>query len=355
MSKIKKWNSSVNDAVKEIADYQNGKKKPFNTGVDHLNENLLGGIYLGDIILIAGLPASGKTHLLKTIEDNLFALNPDSNIVLLRFNWEMSVRKLIARRLKNETGLKMTEILLKPPTNKPLFKSIIDKERNGNIFHEEEPLTPEEFIEEVSDFCKEHADKDGIIITIDHIALAKVKSGEKKSTIDRIVEACLYLKQIYKNVTFIIISQLNRDIRDRTNITELAPKPSDLYASSTMEFGADLIICPHIPKNLGHEKYLSVSKYKYKYLEQYFIQDGSESKREKKYANFETANTIFYHYLKVREPDEQDYRDIFAEHLVKKTMSDIEWQRDKIPTAEELLSGNNNNNKEEEESDDCPF
>ena len=41
--------------------------------------------------------------------------------------------------------------------------------------------------------------------------------------------------------------------------------------------------------------------------------------------------------------------------LVKKTMSDIEWQRDKMPTAEELLSGNNNNNIEEEESDDCPF
>lgn len=318
MTKRRKWKDSVKDSVKEIAKYQRGERKPLDTGFSHLNENALGGLLPGDIITIGGLSGHGKTFFLQRIENNLISLNPDADIALLRLNFEMSVQKLVLRRLKLESGLKMTQILLEQPdeARKALFKSIVDKERLDYIDHIEEALTAEEFLEECTAFLEENVEKTNCIITIDHIALIKASSTEKKTAVDRVMEHCINLKKLYHNVTFIILTQLNREIEGRTNRAELQPKMGDIYQSSTMAFASDLIIVVHNPYKLGHKEYMVVNRDDHDYMEEFFV--PSNGKKESAYVSFATKTTIFYHYIKVRTPDGEDYREVFGEFFGKK-------------------------------------
>jgi replicative DNA helicase len=332
-SKRKKWKDAVNEAAKKLNQYQLGNLKPLDTGFEHLNENGLGGLYNQDIIVIAGLPGSGKTWFLQRIEKNLQELNPDSKIAFLRMAWEMSTFRLVTRLLKQKTNKLMTDILLKTPSDKDrqIFKGILDQEREQEADHIEEALTPEEFFQEAEEFLKENISKDSCIISIDHIALARAKKGDVKQAVDEIVGHCILLKQRYPNVIFIILSQLNREIEGRTAEKDAAPRMSDLYQSSTFGHGADMIIVVDNPFRRKLHNYMVVAKDAYDYMFDFFVEKDKSLDSKKKWASFETFNTIFYHYLKVRTPDGNTYRDVFAERIGPPKMSDEDYSRQKMP------------------------
>jgi replicative DNA helicase len=303
---IKQAKDLVNAAVKQIGLYQSGKETPIKTRFELFNRNALGGIFKGNIITIAGASGMGKSHFLQQIEEDIFnkELNPNcDNYVLLRVNWEMSVFKLLLRRLKSAIGKPIIDILFTEPDEDTLAKMSVecDKERNENIFYLEEALDPEEFYKVTREFLEEHKDKDHVIITVDHMALAKASSGNKKAAIDDTVEYINKLKREFNNASFLPLTQLNREIEGRTDVRFLNPRRSDIYASDTIFQISDMVVAVHSPFKLGHTKYMAFETADYEYLSKYMTKPGERK------SNFMTKGLVFHHYMKMRELQEGRY------------------------------------------------
>lgn len=323
VSKIKKAVSLVNDAVKQILNYQSGKDSPIRTRFTHLNQNALGGIFKGNIITIAGISGSGKSHVLQQLEEDIFnkELNPNcANYALLRCNWEMTVFKLLLRKLKRRLDRSMKSILFEKTQGEDVgkFKSVCDEERSGDIYYLEEPCDPDEWYVDVRAFLNDMKHKEHVLVTIDHIALVRDITGGKKVAVDRLIENINLLKKEFTNVSFLILSQLNRDIESRTDIRLLAPKRSDLYQSDTIYHISDLVLVIHNPFRLGHDLYMLVpglaTNDKGQIINPRYAHLGHVMERpDNKLTNFKTKGLIFWHYLKVRELE--DYMDIAVERF----------------------------------------
>lgn len=305
-SLIRSWTSSVSDAVKSIQRYQRGEEIPFPTGIPHVDINLLGGLTPRKVMTIGGKSGHGKTYIAQQITRGVFANNTGRRISLLRCNFEMPVQELVIRSLQMETGKSYKNILFSAPSPEEaiIFNDVITREKNPNIFHIPVALSPDEFYDEVSLFLEQHTQDELVIVEVDHCSLIK-DSGDKKKAVDALVDKVLLLKQQYDNVFFILIAQLNRAIEERTVITELAPRTSDIYQSSTMEFASDLILISHMPFKLGFQRYLAVDRVNYAHLVDFF-EEGNAA-----WASLKTYKTVFYHYVKHRQSQEEP--DIFAE------------------------------------------
>ena len=322
MGLITKAIDLVNVAVRQIIKYQTHEDSPIRTRFDHFNNNALGGIFKGNIITIGAISGSGKSYVLQQIEEDIFneELNPDcKDYVLLRCNWEMTVFKLLLRKLKRNLRKSVTDILFKSPEGEDLnkFKNVCDSERSDRIFYLEDPTDPQTWYNAVRSFLGENKEKKHVVVTIDHIALVRDVFGSKKTAMDTLIENINMLKKEFVNVSFIILSQLNRDIENRTDIQNLAPKRSDLYNSDTIFHISDIVLVLHNPFKLGHSLYMNIPGLavdsegntldnRYAYLHEYM------EKVDNKWTHFVTAGNVFWHYLKVRELEE-GYVDIAVE------------------------------------------
>ena len=350
MGLIQAAKDKIDSAVKKIIRYQKGLDKPILTDLDHFNENCMGGIFAGMIITIAAISGGGKSYFLQRLEESIFNkdLNPDcDDYALLRCNYEMSVFKLLVRRLRRSLKKSMKEVLFQEilDEDQSKFKEITDKERNPNIYYLEEPTEPSVWYDTVKEFLQGHTDKKMVVITIDHIALIR-DSGNKKKAMDDFIEYINTLKKEFSNVSFIILSQLNREIEGRTDVRFLAPQRSDLYNSDTIYQISDVVLVIHNPYKLGRDKYMvvaglsededgNVKNSKYAYLEEYMLSPENNT------TNFDTKGVIFYHYLKMREmEDVENVQDIHIERLTVNTKKRETPKSNFKPKRPEINSSN---------------
>lgn len=289
--------NAVNEAVKEILEYQHGNRIPVKTRYSHFNYNLLGGIYPGNIIVIAGLSSSGKSFTSQTMEEDLFnpVLNPHcEKIRLVRCNFEMRVFNLVLRRLSRETGLDIDEILenrVMSENECKSFKRVVDKERSNHIFYYPEPVTSEQFMADITQFLETMKSEDPnihTIITVDHVGY--INGGD--SAITNFMSGLNALKMKGYRFSAIILSQLNREIVKRSdNKLRHAPESADVFNSSQMYFVSDLMLAIHQPAKLGITEYMEV-KNKFPELGAYKTSSGN---------SFKTEGLVFFHYIKIRE------------------------------------------------------
>ncbi len=331
MKLIKTAKELIDKVARKITEFHAGGEKPLISRFKHFNDALLGGLYNGMIVVIAGISGSGKTYFLQQLEEDFLDANLNSakndegedvnEVVLLRCNWEMTVFKLTIRRLKQQLGKKIREILGKQELTddeKLMYKEVLDDERKEGIFYLEEPCTPDEFLEAVDNFIQDHKDKKHIIVTVDHIALVRDLFGTKKRAMDQLVENINILKKRYSNVSFLLVSQMNRDIESRTNPKDAAPVRSDLYNTDTIFQIADVVLVRHNPYKLKfYENYMVFPIGAYHYLKEFFEE---KSLKATKWRKFATRGLIFYHYLKLRDSDDDqdDVRDLYIDHMYAK-------------------------------------
>ena len=368
MGLITKAVDLVNVAVRQIQRYQTHEDAPIKTRFEHFNANALGGIFKGNIITIGAISGSGKSYVLQQIEEDMFnkQLNPScDDYVLLRCNWEMTVFKLLIRKLKRKLRKSATEILFKSPEGDDLnrFKDVCDSERSDKIFYLEAPTDPKTWYDAVRAFLEENKHKKHVVVTIDHIALVRDVFGSKKTAMDTLIENINMLKKEFINVSFIILSQLNRDIEGRTDIQNLAPKRSDLYNSDTIFHISDIVLVLHNPFKLGHSLYMNIPGLavdsegntldnRYAHLHEYM------ERVDNKWTHFLTAGNVFWHYLKVREL-EDNYIDIAVEPFL---LSDGRRLTASVNTAGSKPQDTKTKKKEnmpdlfgDDEDDDVPY
>lgn len=313
---IKESKELVEEASKIILQYQNKELLPIKFSRDWVNASMLGGLYPGNVVGIAGSSGHGKSTFLQDLEDDIFnpELNPTcDDYILLRNNYEMSVFKLYLRELKKGVEKKISEILNGPFSEEEvaLVERIKEKESNPNIKYFETPQDALTWFKIMCSFCEENKHASHIVVTIDHIALTKQSSLGKKDGIDNLVEYINLLRHTYKNVSFLVLSQLNRNIEERDNPRNSAPKKGDLYQSDFLFQLSDIIIVVHNPFKLGLEEHMVIGKDMYPHLNQY------KKDPSKKTTTFKTKGHIFYHLIKLREDDNGTIPDLYIEPLYR--------------------------------------
>jgi replicative DNA helicase len=307
----------VEEAADRILDFKSGKLKPIKFKKQFVNQALLGGLFPGTVFGIAGSSGHGKTTLMQELEDDILnkELNPDcDNYVVLKNNYEMSVFKLFLRALKNHLDKKISDLLGTNPFTEDeqnMFNAIKERESDPRIKYFQNPTDPETWFKVVEAFIIANQHKTHIVITIDHIALVKQTYAGKKDAIDNLIEHINYLKNKYNNVSFIILSQLNREIESRDNAKHSAPRKGDLYQSDFLYQLSDVILVVHNPFKLGLTDHMVV------YPDMYTIFNQYKNTPDKKSSTFKTKGLIFYHFIKLREDENQSVLDLWIEPLQK--------------------------------------
>jgi replicative DNA helicase len=316
-------------SFKDLKKYQLGKSKPIKTGREWLDD-IFGGLLPGDIATIAGASGGGKSFEVQRIKNFVMDLNNNdaaADYVWLDYAWEMRFMSNILRDLNRTLGKTKKDILTVEFTEeeKALVKSYSDNLSDGRYFINEDTITPKQFEKECSEFLELQKDKKAVFISIDHIALGKDETGEKKNTVDSIIEIINRLKKEYPNSYWIVLSQMNRNILGRIKDKDIMAMPnrSDIFQSDAMFFISDYLYICHNPYRLGIKQFSRVNEEAYDYLKDHFCEEKNGK------VSFDTLGKMFYIVLKSRESD-VIFRDIFIEDVGVK---DKEKYRDKPEQA----------------------
>lgn len=282
--------------MNNIAKRKSGEVKSLITPWKCFNNALLNGIPWGYIMTVAGMSGSGKTLFVNQLETELFNLNPDEKFHILALNYEMTAERLVGRKLSTYLQ-KSTKQLYSADIENP-SKNINDNDiEKAHKYIEklsELPIWYQDLAETligikrtiVDHFKDEVKDDEGVLVTIDHSLLIRGQTSETANqTLYALGEMLSHLKKCYK-VSFIIISQLNRNIESEERRT-MAPNKtllhfpikSDITQADALFQHSDMVLVIHMPSKLNLPYY------------------GPEK--------WATTNVdIYFHFLKARDGDE---------------------------------------------------
>lgn len=311
--RIQRVGKVATEAFAELHKLQQGQNKLLKTSEEMIDSHI-GGLLPGDCVLIAGAPSAGKSETLYRMIDKIMDVEVNSNAMnFVSCEWSMEMKMLnkMLRSTHNITGKKKSEILFEPfsAEDAKKVKDYYENLQDNRRYVVQAPVTPKEFYTMARDFCLLHADKDAILLSADHLLL--YTGNDKQSVLEQISESINLLKLEFKNVYFLLLSQLNRSynaiIKAKSN--EMIPTNSLIFGSSFMEQLASYIIIITNPFKQSIDQYLKVSRDRYDYLSEFF---GEEDKNGR--ISFETLGNLFFFVTKVRESDNA-WRDLYIRKM----------------------------------------
>ena len=310
---LHKSTALTDKTIQLIADFQSGKVQPITTGIPHLDKACGKGLTPSLIVGITARSFSGKTYDLERIQSHIRKNHTD--VIQLNANWELNFFKILLRDISQKTNKSQSEILYDNPTAEDLIKlkDICDEHRNDNIYYENEPVSPEQFFEDVKEVIRLHP-KERIVVTVDNLENILDTKNNQKSSIDAFLTQVNRLKDMHWFISFIILNQLNDDILKRIdNPKQHKPKESDIYSSGQYYKLCDVLYVKVLPWRLHiTDKFMVFAKEAYSWLEDFKVFGNGNT------ASFEPNGNAYYFYLKRRGSDIKDMQDIFAESIFKK-------------------------------------
>lgn len=320
----------TDETVKLIARFKSGKLKPIPTGIPHLDEALLGGLLPSSCVGIIGRSQHGKTYDIERIQRHILDNNPD--VIYLNCNWEMEYMKLLIRDISQRTGDSVKKVLFDPLTEETTkeFKDICDKHRVDNIYYQNEPVSDEEFAQDVEGLISKYPDKK-IVITIDNLENILRTKGTQKDCMDALLYQINVLKKKHPFICFIILNQMNREYLSRMdNIKNQKPNELDVYGSDQLLKLCDVAYIKMIPWKLGiRDRFMIFGDNQYSWLEDHKIENGNRY-------SFDPFGRAYYFYIKQRQPeDEKNIKDVFVEVMF--TKEETNYKEEKLtPTTKEI-------------------
>ncbi|RMN59597.1 replicative DNA helicase [Pseudomonas savastanoi] len=210
------------------------------TGLKDLDE-LIRGLRNKNMIVIAGLPGSGKTSLGVQIAQKIACTD---NGVGLIVSMEMTKEELVTRGLASVGGISLTRIdqgHTLQDDDWPRLTSAVNVLQNAKLFVcDEEGMTAAR----IRSTARQVQRKEGLsIVVVDYIGLIAAEGAGQNRTLE-LGKISTALKNMAKelDVPVIVLAQLNRG---STNRTDKKPRPSDLRDSGQIEADADVVILVH--------------------------------------------------------------------------------------------------------------
>lgn len=219
-----------------------GEIRSLKTPWPSFNEATMDGIEWNSLTVIAGRPASGKTLIGSLISREAFKLNPTEDFCVLDFQFEMLARTVAIREISagidvstrklNSVGDKVTD------EDMVAARAYCDANRHREIYTYEMPLTVDKMKDKIYQFVDYK--KKPTLITIDHSLLLR-RDASEKDRIDGLYNLSNMLAETRRRlpVSFIVLSQLNRDIE---SVDRIKPGTQGNYVKDSDVFGADALL-----------------------------------------------------------------------------------------------------------------
>jgi|DEB0MinimDraft_10_1074344.scaffolds.fasta_scaffold04697_12 replicative DNA helicase len=216
----------------------------------------LGGIERGDVVIVAGRPSMGKSHLAKILT---YKWSIKESHVGAYFTLEMTPEQSMFRHIQIHTGINTRQLKegeLTLDEEKKVFDFLGTIHDLKNTYHVEmiPSLTPEKLKSRIKELIKKFNLR---YIVIDHVGLMKVERSMESKTIE-MTFISNFTKQIALeyNISIIELLQLNRET---TKQAGKKPDLSNLKQSGAFEEDADSVIFIHRPEYYG-EKEIEINR-----------------------------------------------------------------------------------------------
>lgn len=255
----------ISKATDEIIDYmgqrKNHKIDSLRTRWPKFNTLCMGGIEPNAIYTFSGISGSGKSSLVNTLETDLIDLNPNRELVVLSFNFEMLASRQVGRKLSyklKETTSTLYSAVSSIDDN--AFEKVKNEAENIKkypIYYVDTPSTVEHIAETIDYFYDVIAKGKWLIIILDHTLLVTSNGRDERTTIIDLQKLFMQIKK-KPNISIIQISQMNRNIEQPERIinpTNHYPMRSDLSTSDFIFQSSDYVIVLHRPELLGITAY----------------------------------------------------------------------------------------------------
>ena len=255
----------ISKATDEISDYmgqrKNHKIDSLRTRWPKFNTLCMGGIEPNAIYTFSGISGSGKSSLVNTLETDLIDLNPNRELVVLSFNFEMLASRQVGRKLSyklKETTSTLYSAVTSIDDN--AFEKVKNEAENIKkypIYYVDTPSTVEHIAETIDYFYDVIAKGKWLIIILDHTLLVTSNGRDERTTIIDLQKLFMQIKK-KPNISIIQISQMNRNIEQPERIinpTNHYPMRSDLSTSDFIFQSSDYVIVLHRPELLGITAY----------------------------------------------------------------------------------------------------
>lgn len=292
---------SISEVADESLEYIRKRKDktivPLKTRWNKFNKVCCGGIEPNMIVTIAGGSGSGKSAFANTLETDLIDLNPDQEIVILSFSYEMLSYRQVGRKLSNKLRKTIAELyssdqsLSNTEFNK--IEEVADKIKKYPIYYIDTPSTVENMEKTIDYFHENIAKGKWLIVILDHALLVEGQGESERGTIIDLQKMFIRKKKL-SNTSIIQISQMNRNIEqpDRINNPSMHyPMRSDLAASDAIFQASDYVTALSRPELLNITAY-GIDRLPVKdkvYLHFLKVRDGEpfilEFENELKYGN----------------------------------------------------------------------
>lgn len=262
---FKHISSAAKEAVTYIESRKNHTVESLKTGSPKLDSVCMGGIEPNCIYTITGISGSGKSSFVNKLETNLIDLNPNQEVIVLDFSFEMLSSRQVSRKLSSKLRRTTAELFSVNDTlsdedlNK--VKHAANSLRNYSIYYVDTPGSVEDIEKTIYSFYDElvSGTNKKFIVILDHLLLIEGDtSGDTTlKTISDLQKVFIKVKKL-PNTTIIQLSQMNRNIEKPERINNPSshyPMRSDISSADTIYHASDYVICIHRPELIGITSY----------------------------------------------------------------------------------------------------
>ena len=254
---------TIAQAADESVAYIRARKEhlivPLKTRWQKFNKVCCGGIEPNMIITIAGISGSGKSSIVNAIETDLIECNPEENVVILDFSFEMVSFRSVTRKLSYRLKRTTSELYSAYDSIDDLTMQQVEIEANKlkkyQIYYVDTPCTVESIEKTIDYFHDNIAKGKWLIVILDHALL--VEGDTERGTIVDLQKMFIRKKKLSKT-SIIHLSQMNRNIEQPERINNPAmhfPLRSDLAASDALFHASDYVIAINRPELLNLQSY----------------------------------------------------------------------------------------------------
>jgi len=234
----------VSDVLSTVIDtidakYSKTAPKGLSTGLADLDK-LIRGLRPGNMVVVAGLPGSGKTILGVQMAQYATCQLEGAGLV---FSLEMTKEELVTRNIASLGQVNLTRLDegdTLQDEDWPRITSAVAQLHKARLYVSDQAGMTVARIRSIARQCQRREGLD--VIVVDYITLITGEGGQNRTLeIGKISTALKNLAKELK-VPVIVLAQLNRG---STNRPDKRPRPSDIRDSGQIEQDADVVILVH--------------------------------------------------------------------------------------------------------------